>query len=180
MISFLAVVPAVVIPLIWRIAALVGTGTYLYGILRNHPDQDMASALRASQIEEVQRKQRELGLLQEGYDERSKGRKRMMGEAVRKKQGLQEGWISPVELGIEGGGYAARDMPLIQAMAARMGVDPQDLVAKFDPARSNAYVPSDRRGFAPRPTAKQLAQADAATATPTGPAQMNPMVGFGQ
>jgi len=57
---------------------------------------------------------------------------------------LDQGFVSPVELGIRGGGYAARDMPLIRQVAAQVGMDPEDLAARFAPAQLGGYVPPGR------------------------------------
>jgi hypothetical protein len=60
------------------------------------------------------------------------------------KVGLDRGFVSPVELGIKGGGYAARDLPLIRQVAAQVGMDPEDLAARFDPTRSGPYTPPSK------------------------------------
>lgn len=158
------------------ITALTVLGVLMgvYNAWRERPDAKMAEHLRALQSQEVLRKSQELRIEEKIHSDVGRLKGQRLGDLVEMKQGLSEGWIPPAQLGIKGGGLAGRDMPMVQVMAAQMGMDPADLVAKLDPTRSNMYVPASRRGNYPTPTAEQKAAAVA-----PGPLQLNPMGGFG-
>jgi hypothetical protein len=159
-------------------SAVLSALTAVWNAYRKHPDQEMAEHLRTAQLEAVKRASNKMDLEQRVHERFAQERSTGLRKLVETKQGLDEGWISPAEQGIPGGGLAARDLPMVNLMAAQLGMDPADLVARFDPARSNLFVPEDRRGNTPpRPLSSLLPK------PPTemmGPAQMNPQGGFGQ
>lgn len=163
--------------IIYGATAAVDILSRIYNAWREHPDQTMAQNLRAAKLAEVQSKIAEVGLEEKVRGRFADMRSQRLRDLVGMKEGLDTGTISPAELGIEGGGLAARDMPMIRGVAARLGMDPQDLVARFDPTRSNMYVPQSRRGNAPRPSAKQIAAPGAVQ--DTGPLQLNPVATIG-
>lgn len=167
--------PAIV-PIIYGVSAITGILLTIYDSWREHPDVKMAEHLRVLQVEEAMRAGRTLGLEEKVRGEFAALRAGRLRDLVGTKQSLDTGVTSGAELGIEGGGMSADDMPMVNIMAARLGMDPKDLAARFDPTRSNIYVPASRRGESPRPLPTQVAQAGSA---PQGPAQMNPMSGFG-
>lgn len=147
----------------------------IYAAYREKPDQKLAQHLRAAKIGAVQRKVREAEGEERIEQQYADLRRQRLQDLVGMKEGLDTGVVSPAQLGIKGGGLAARDMPMVNAVAARLGMDPQDLVARFDPSRSNMYVPESRRGNRPRVPLKQAVQ----DAQPPGPAQLDPTLGFG-
>jgi hypothetical protein len=149
----------------------------IYNSWREHPDAKMADHLRVLELESVKRASDKMELGEQVHERFAKSRGEGLRKLVETKQGLDEGWISPADQNIKGGGLAARDMPLVRMMAAQMGVDPQDLVARFDPSRSNFYTPVDKRGETPsRPLASMLPKPETQI---MGPAQMNTQGGFG-
>lgn len=161
--------------IIYGATAAIDILSRIYNAWREHPDQTLAQNLRAAKIAEVHSKISEVSLEEKVRGRFTDLRAQRLQDLVEMKEGLDTGTISPVELGIEGGGLAARDMPMIRGVAARLGMDPQDLIARFDPSRSNMYVPQSRRGNTPRPSAKQIA-----TPTPDiEPLQLNPMATLG-
>ena len=161
-------------PLLVASGIITGMGV-IYNAWKKDPALDMAQFIKGRQLEAAMKAARGLRLEEKVRGEFAQMRSERLQNLVETKQGLTEGWISPVELGIEGGGLSARDMPLVNLMAANLGMDPQDLVAKFDPTRSNFYTPTDRRGESITPALKQVLRNRGSQ----GPAQMNPMRGFG-
>ncbi len=155
-------------------ATVVGVMSYVYDAWRKKPDEDLAKLMRAAKLEQIKSKVQESELeakIRQRHSDLTQGR---LQDLVGMKAGLDSGAISPMELGIQGGGLSARDMPMVQQVAMQLGMDPDDLVAKYDPTRSNMYVPPSRRGNRPSPRANQIAPPEAA-----GPAQLNPNIGFG-
>ena len=168
----MAVIP--IAGIIYGSAAAVEVMAFIYDAWREKPDETLAKHLRAAKIQQVQRRTSE-SKLEEKIRARHAGHQvGRLEDLVGTKAGLDTGSIAPAELGIQGGGLSARDMPMVQQVAMRLGMDPADLVAKFDPTRSNMYVPPSRRGNRPSPRADQIAPPEAA-----GPAQLNPNTGFG-
>jgi len=147
--------------------------SYIYDAWRKKPDEELAKLMRAAKLEQIKGKVQESALEQKIRARHTDMREGRLQDLVGMKAGLDSGAISPAELGIEGGGLAGRDMPMVQQVAMQLGMDPDDLVAKFDPTRSNMYVPPSRRGNRPSPRADQIAPPQAA-----GPAQLNPNTGF--
>lgn len=107
----------------------------------NDPNVDLAETLRAAQKKRVQAAARRMAAREATETEFSMARARRNQQLLGTKMGLEKGAISPVELGIRGGGYAARDVPLIRQVAAQVGMDPEDLAARFDPTRAGPYTP---------------------------------------
>jgi len=169
------------VPAIWASSAVVGVMMEIYQAWRENPNIKMAEHLRALQVEEVQRKSLEMTAEENVRGRHARLRAQRLSDLTNLKHGMDIGTIDVTWSGTPGGDAEQRDLPMLQIVAARLGMDPQDLIARYDPTRSNSYVPAQRRGNLPRPTPKQLAQADAFSAPPpTGPAQLNPMTGFGQ
>ena len=165
-----------IVPAIYAVSAVTGILLTIYNSRRERPDVTIAEHLRALHTEQAMHAGRELRLEEKVRGEFAAERAGRLRDLVGTKQGLDTGTTSGAELGIEGGGMSARDMPMVNIMAARLGMDPKDLAARFDPTRSNIYVPASRRGESPRPLSPQ---ATPAAGAPQGPAQMNPMAGFG-
>lgn len=107
----------------------------------NDPNVDLAETLRAAQKKQVQAAARRMAARENVETEFSMSRARRNQRLLSRRMGLEKGFVSPVELGIRGGGYAARDVPLIRQVAAQVGMDPEDLAAKFDPTRVGPYTP---------------------------------------
>jgi hypothetical protein len=167
----------------YGVTATLAAIAMVYNEMRNHPDQDMAKTLRAAQKEAVDRASNKLFYAEQTHERFQQANRAGWEDIVKTKQGLDEGWISPAERGIVGGGVSARDLPMVRLMAANLGMDPQELVARFDPARSGMYIPIDKRGeVPPRPLASLLPKPETQIMRPTqvGPAQMNPLRGFGE
>lgn len=165
-----------IVPAIYAASAVTGILLTIYNSWRERPDVKMADHLRALHTEQAMHAGRALRLEEQVRGEFANERAGRLRDLVGTKQGLDTGTTSGAELGIEGGGMSSRDMPMVAIMAARLGMDPKDLAARFDPTRSNIYVPASRRGESPRPLPTQVAQPGS---SPKGPAQMNPMAGFG-
>jgi hypothetical protein len=111
----------------------------------NDPNVDLAETIRAAQKKQVQAAARRMAAREDVETEFSMSRARRNQQLLSTKMGLDKGFVSPVELGIRGGGYAARDTPLIQQVAAQIGMDPEDLAARFDPTRAGPYTPPSKR-----------------------------------
>lgn len=163
------------LPIIAAAALITGLGS-LYQMVKRDPNADLAQYIKQKKIDAAQSEARHMQLSEETHQEFSMARKKHLEGLVELKQGLDEGYKSPVEYGIEGGGLSARDMPLVRMMAANLGMDPQDLVARFDPMRSNFFTPSDRRG---ETVTSPLQDVIRRKTGDQGPAQMNPTGGFG-
>jgi hypothetical protein len=110
----------------------------------NDPNVDMAAAIRASQKKQVQAAARRMAAREDVETEFSMARARRNQRLLSTKEGLDRGFVSPVKLGIRGGGYASRDVPLIRQVAAQIGMDPEDLAARFDPTRAGPYTPPSK------------------------------------
>lgn len=163
------------VPLLLAASAVIGTASMIYNMSVEDPRAEMAQHLRALQLEAVRNREAQ-ARFESGMRKRfSQTRTGRLQDLLNMKQGLSSGSISPFELGIQGGGLANRDMPLVKMVAAKLGMDPADLAARFDPRRSNAFIPRDMRGNRPRPTAKQLAVAETASIVPPNiAAQLTP------
>lgn len=148
----------------------------IYDTWKKDPNVDLAKFIKGRQLEAAATAASHFKMEEATHREFAQARSSKLQGMVEEKKGLTEGWISPAELNIKGGGLAARDMPLVNMMAAQLGMDPQDLVARFDPARSNFYTPSDRRGEMVRPSLQNVVKQ---RVEDQGPAQMNPTSGFG-
>jgi len=112
----------------------------------NDPNIDLAKTLRAAQKKQVQAAARKMAMRENIETEMSMARTRRNQRLLSTKMGLESGAISAVEKGIRGGGYAARDVPLIRQVAAQVGMDPEDLAARFDPTRVGPYTSPGRGG----------------------------------
>ncbi len=110
----------------------------------NDPNVDLAAAIRASQKKQVQAAARRMAAREDVETEFSMARTRRNQRLLSTKEGLDRGFVSPVKLGIRGGGYASRDVPLIRQVAAQIGMDPEDLAARFDPTRAGPYTPPSK------------------------------------
>jgi hypothetical protein len=157
-------------------AAVLGGLSVLYSAFKKDPNIDLAQFIKGRQLEEAMKAASHMQMEEKTRQEFAQVRRKRLEGLVETKQGLDEGWRSPAEFGIKGGGISAQDMPLVNMMAAQLGMDPQDLVARFDPTRSNFYTPTDRRGESITPPLKDVIRRKMEDA---GPAQMNPMGGFG-
>lgn len=124
-----------------------GLGSFIYSMYQesNDPNVNLAEKLREAQKKEVQAAARRMSAREAVETESHQALVRRNQRLLNVKQGLDRGYISPVELGIRGGGYSERDMPLIRHTAAQLGVDPEELAARFDPSRSGPYTPPSRR-----------------------------------
>lgn len=111
----------------------------------NDPNVDLAETIRAAQKKQVQAAARRMAAREDVETEFSMTRARRNQRLLSTKMGLEKGFVSPVELGIKGGGYATRDVPLIRQVAAQVGMDPEDLAARFDPTRAGPYTPPSKR-----------------------------------
>jgi hypothetical protein len=111
----------------------------------NDPNVDLAETIKASQKKQVQAAARRMATREGIETEFSMARTRRNQRLLSTKLGLERGFVSPVELGIRGGGYAARDVPLIRQVAAQVGMDPEDLAARFDPTRAGPYTPPSKQ-----------------------------------
>jgi hypothetical protein len=107
--------------------------------------QGAAETIRAAQKKRVQAAARRMAVREDVETEFSMARARRNQRLLATKTGLERGFVSPVKLGIRGGGYAARDVPLIRQVAAQVGMDPEDLAARFDPTRVGPYTPPSKR-----------------------------------
>lgn len=147
--------------------------TSIYNAWRTHPDQDFAKYLRARQLEQAAAGVRKMEIPQEVHAEYETAMQRARAQAITQEQGMREGWMPP-DANVRAAGMAAKDTPMVRAMAAQLGMDPDELAKRFDPTRSTIYVPESKRGNTFQPTPKQIAEQNA------GPAQLNPNTGFGQ
>lgn len=163
-------------PVLFGSLAIAGVLNMIYNVWRSHPNEDMAKYLKAVQLESVYTKARQQAGQEAMYEKLDRTNTRVQQDFLSQAQGVKQGWISPVAAGIAGGGIGKKDMPLVRAMAARMGMDPEDLVARFDPQQSNIWLPENERGAGIPPSAKQLAKV---AAGPVTPAQLTPEGGFG-
>lgn len=111
----------------------------------NDPNVDLAETIRAAQKKQVQAAARRMAAREDVETEFSMARARRNQRLLSTKTGLERGFVSPVEKGIRGGGYATRDVPLIRQVAAQVGMDPEDLAARFDPTRAGPYTPPSKR-----------------------------------
>ncbi|MHC4509594.1 MAG: hypothetical protein ACYTAO_11640 [Planctomycetota bacterium] len=136
----------------WNVlqGGLYATGllAFIYEVFSGDPNVDLATTLKAAQKKQVQAAARRMAAREEVETEFSMARARRNQRLLSMRQGLERGSVSPVELGIRGGGFAARDMPLINQVAAQLGVDPDALAARFDPTRVGAYTPPSNRATA--------------------------------
>jgi len=123
-----------------------GLAAFIYEIYQsaNDPNVDLAETIRASQKKQVQAAARRMAAREEIETEFSMARARRTRQLATTRLGLERGFVSPVELGIRGGGLSGRDMPLIRQVAAQIGMDPKDLAARFVPAQLGGYVPPGR------------------------------------
>lgn len=123
-----------------------GLAAFIYEMYQgaNDPNVDLAETIKAAQKKQVQAAARRMAAREDVETEMSMSRARRNQRLLSTKAGLDRGFVSPVELGIRGGGLSGRDMPLIRQAAAQVGMDPEDLAAKFVPAQLGGHVPAGR------------------------------------
>lgn len=163
-------------PVVWRIltavSLLTGLGSALYSAFQEDPAIDVKAAVQNAQRQRVDAATRRAALREEIETEFSQARIRNLSKLQAVKTGLDAGYVSPVKMGIEGGGLAMRDTPLIEMVAAQIGMDPEDLAARFDPTRANIYEPIGQRGEFIRPDFKQATNPDSLPAGDIVPVAM--------
>lgn len=140
---------------ILAISAVVTLGSQLYGLYKQDPRKKVADYINAMRAREESRAAIMQGAERKSYEMFRKVKGRMAQDVLEASEGLSSGRITGAQAGAVGGGLPHYQLPMVEMVAAKLGVSPDDLVARFDPRRSNIYIPASRRGAFPRtpPTA---------------------------
>lgn len=132
------------------ISTVVGLGAQFYGLYRADPRKKAADYINAMRAREESQAAIVQGAQRKSFERFRKIKGQQAQDILEATEGVSSGRISGAQAGAAGGGLPHYQLPMVEMVAAKLGVDPQDLIARFDPRRSNIYIPASRRGAFPR------------------------------
>lgn len=167
---------------LWAVSAILPVVAAIWDSYREDPKVGVAQHLNRLRAQEKLRLQARLRTEELALNRRQEQQHALASNLLEISEGVKSGRLSGAQVGVEGGGLPAWQRPMVEAVASKIGIDPKTLVAKFDPAQSNIYIPKSRRGSLPRPSKSDLLRrlSGESTSPPDdgAPAQLDPNKGF--
>jgi hypothetical protein len=177
LLAYVPILGLAFVPVALAALSVVAVMTQIYNAYREDPEKSMAEHLKSLEAENRMRVSVSLRAEESLHNFYRTTKSEIADDALSEASALRSGSKTGLDTMQPGMGFPGRQLPMVEAVAAKIGMDPADLMARLDPSRSNMYVPASRRGAGPRPTPQSLVKASAPL--PAGPAQLNPMGGFG-